>query len=130
MNSTTIKVRGFHTDLFGHVNNARYLEFLEEARWDWLNQMTSFDYFIKRNLSFVVVTITINYRHPAILNDSLNISVEIKNIGNRSSTVHQKVTRQIDNKLIADADVTFALIDNSTGKSIILDEELKAMLSL
>jgi len=24
-----IKVRGFHTDMFGHVNNARYLEFLE-----------------------------------------------------------------------------------------------------
>ncbi|XLM23374.1 thioesterase, partial [Chromobacterium piscinae] len=31
---TRIKVRGYHLDLFGHVNNARYLEFLEEARWN------------------------------------------------------------------------------------------------
>ena len=31
---TDIRVRGYHLDLYGHVNNARYLEFLEEARWD------------------------------------------------------------------------------------------------
>ena len=29
---TKIKVRGFHLDVYQHVNNARYLEFLEEAR--------------------------------------------------------------------------------------------------
>lgn len=28
-----IKIRGYHTDSYQHVNNARYLEFLEEARW-------------------------------------------------------------------------------------------------
>lgn len=30
---TQIKVRGYHLDVYQHVNNARYLEFLEEARW-------------------------------------------------------------------------------------------------
>lgn len=28
---TQIKVRGYHLDVYQHVNNARYLEFLEEA---------------------------------------------------------------------------------------------------
>ena len=28
-----IKVRGYHLDIYAHVNNARYVEFLEEARW-------------------------------------------------------------------------------------------------
>ena len=27
-----------HLDTFGHVNNATYLELLEEARWDWITQ--------------------------------------------------------------------------------------------
>lgn len=26
-----------HLDTFGHVNNARYLEIFEEARWDWIS---------------------------------------------------------------------------------------------
>lgn len=30
---TLIKVRGYHLDIYQHVNNARYLEFLEEGRW-------------------------------------------------------------------------------------------------
>ncbi len=35
---TQIKVRGYHLDVYQHVNNARYLEFLEEARWDGLEK--------------------------------------------------------------------------------------------
>jgi len=36
MKSTVqIKVRNYHLDRFGHVNNARYLEFLEEGRWTY-----------------------------------------------------------------------------------------------
>jgi thioesterase-3 len=129
MHITTIKVRGFHTDMFGHVNNARYLEFLEEARWEWLNKFSSFDYFTHKNLSFVVVSVTINYRWPAVLNDELQISVEMKTIGNRSATVHQKLIRMGDKKFIADADVTFAVIDNATGKSVALNDEMKNMLN-
>ncbi|MBC8045875.1 MAG: acyl-CoA thioesterase [Fimbriimonadaceae bacterium] len=129
MHQHTIKVRGFHCDMFGHVNNARYPEFLEEARWEWLNSVTTFDYFEKHNMSFVVVSITIHYRYPSVLNDELNVSVGIKNIGNRSATVHQDVIRNADNKLIAEADVTFAMIDNTTGKSIPLDETMKAILT-
>ncbi len=124
-----LKVRGFHCDMFGHVNNARYLEFLEETRWEWLNHLTTFDFFERKKLSFVVVSITIHYRYPSVLNDELIISVELKNLGNRSATVHQKVVRKIDEKLIAEADVTFAMLDNLTGKSVLLDDELKELLS-
>ncbi|MFN0274740.1 MAG: acyl-CoA thioesterase [Chitinophagales bacterium] len=123
-----ITVRGFHCDLFGHVNNARYLEFLEEARWEWLNRNSTFEFFEKHKLSFVVVSITIHYRRPSVLNDVLHISVSTKTIGNRSATVHQDIVRKQDGKLVAEADVTFAMVDNSTGKSIQLSEELKKFL--
>lgn len=128
MFSHQIKVRGFHCDMFGHVNNARYLEFLEETRWEWLNRITTFDYFERKNLSFVVVSITIHYKWPSVLNDVLEISVEIKNISGRSATVHQKVHRKHDNKLIAEADVTFALLDNAAGRAVAIDDDLKKIL--
>ncbi len=41
---TQIKVRGYHLDVYQHVNNARYLEFLEEARWDGLENSDSFQW--------------------------------------------------------------------------------------
>ena len=33
MHESEVRVRGFHVDVYQHVNNARYLEFLEDARW-------------------------------------------------------------------------------------------------
>lgn len=122
--SHQIKVRGFHCDMFQHVNNARYLELLEETRWEWLNSMGPFEYFERRQQSFVIVSITIHYKWPAVLNDLLHITVETKNIGNRSATVHQTITRVGDEKLIAEADVTFAMVDNKTGKSVPIDQDL------
>ena len=35
MHQSAVRVRGYHLDVFQHVNNARYLEFLEEARWSY-----------------------------------------------------------------------------------------------
>ena len=35
--STDINIRGYHIDVFGHMNNARYLELMEEARWRYID---------------------------------------------------------------------------------------------
>jgi acyl-CoA thioesterase FadM len=58
---TEIKVRGYHLDLYRHVNNARYLEFLEEARWSLLESRATLDYLQSNGYAFVVVNININY---------------------------------------------------------------------
>ena len=71
---TKIKVRGFHLDVYQHVNNARYLEFLEEARWDGLENSESFQWLTAHNIAFVVVNININYRRPAVLGDVLTVT--------------------------------------------------------
>ncbi len=70
---TKIKVRGFHLDVYQHVNNARYLEFLEEARWDGLENAESFQWLPAHSIAFVVVNININYRRPAVLGDVLHL---------------------------------------------------------
>lgn len=64
---TYIKVRGYHLDVYQHVNNARYLEFLEEARWEWLEDLDAFHWMTQNNIAFIVVNININYRKPAVL---------------------------------------------------------------
>ncbi|EEG84595.1 acyl-CoA thioester hydrolase, YbgC/YbaW family [Proteus penneri ATCC 35198] len=79
--STLIKVYGFHLDVFEHVNNARYLEFLEQARWDWIEQHLDFDWFKRNGLALVVANININYRLPASLGDELLIDCDIAEVG-------------------------------------------------
>lgn len=125
---TTIKVRGYHLDVYQHVNNARYLEFLEEARWAWLEQHQAFHWMNARAMAFVVVNININYRRPAVMGDVLIIDSQLKALGGKSGVIEQTVTLQSDSSAIADASLTFVCIDLDSKKALPLEGELRAHL--
>jgi len=55
--SIEIKIRGYHADMFGHVNHARYLEFMEEGRWNYFEKRNLFNAFHERKIGHVVVNI-------------------------------------------------------------------------
>ncbi len=63
MKSTVhINVRSYHLDRFGHVNNARYLEFLEEGRWGYSEQNNPMELYEKNGIGYAAVNINIHYR--------------------------------------------------------------------
>jgi thioesterase-3 len=124
---TEIIVRGYHLDGYQHVNNARYLEFLEEARWECLAE--DIDYFMHQKIAWVVANININYRLPALLGQHLVIETTIDKIGNKSSILSQIIRCKETNKIIIDAEVTFVLFDMKTNKSLpIIDDLLQKLL--
>ncbi len=125
MSTTTyIKVRGYHLDVYQHVNNARYLEFLEEARWQWLENVNAFQWLQEKNIAFVVVNININYRKPALLGDELRIDSRILQLNGRSGVISQTVIKEPTEEAIADASITFVCIDLKTQQVLPLDGEL------
>ena len=113
---TKIKVRGYHIDVYQHVNNARYLEFLEEARWDGLESSESFQWMTAHNIAFVVVNININYRRPAVLGDVLTITSQLQQLNGKSGVLTQAVTLDPEGQAVADALITFVCIDLKTRK--------------
>lgn len=119
---TFIKVRGFHIDVYQHVNNARYLEFLESARWEWLDNKSGFKWMSANNIAFIVVNININYRKPATLGDVLRIDSSLQQLNGRSGVIEQVITREGD--IVADATLTFVCIDLRTQKALPLEDEL------
>ncbi|PIJ52222.1 thioesterase [Erwinia sp. OLTSP20] len=126
---TTIKVRGYHLDVYQHVNNARYLEFLEEARWAWLEQEDAFHWLQKNQYGFVVVNININYRRPAVLGDLLQVESELVALSSRSGVISQRVCLSPGGEDIADARLTFVCIDLNTHKALPMEGELQQRLS-
>ena len=125
---TTIKVRGYHLDVYQHVNNARYLEFLEEARWEWLEVAEAFHWLQEQKLALVVVNININYRRPAVLGDVLVIDSEITQLNGKSGIIAQRVLLAGQETVVADAVLTFVCIDLRTQKAVALEGELRERL--
>jgi thioesterase-3 len=123
-----IKIRGYHIDVFGHVNNARYLEFLEEARWAAFEETVDLQVLAQKGYAFTVVNININYRKAAVMNDLLRIETGIKQLGNRSGVIHQTVKLKGSDTVVADADVTFVLFDVNKLQAATLEGETLELL--
>ncbi len=128
MHKINIKVRGYHLDMYQHVNNARYLEFLEEARWNYIESKLDLLEWMKKDLGFAVVNINISYRKPASLNQIMEIKSEMSKISRKSATIEQQIYLQGTDILIAEAQVTFVIINIKTGKAASLDGALKEIL--
>lgn len=123
-----IKVRGFHIDIFSHVNNARYLEFMEEARWVVIDKYIDLKRMQAKGILFVVVNININYRRPASMGDILELYLGLTKIGGKSAVFYQEIRLKGTDTVVADAQVTFVFSDKNTGKAVKIDDEIKRLI--
>ena len=125
MTTTQITVRGYHEDRFGHVNNARYLEFLEDARWEHLDERGLDTAFFKaQGIVPVVVRLSISYRRPASADDVLNITTEATSIGSRKIVFGQEARLASPDKVCVEAEVTTVFLDEKTGRPVPLSDEI------
>ena len=104
-NQIRVKVRGFRLDVYGHVNNARYLEFLEDARWTLIESEIDLEKWRQLGFGFTIVKITINYRKAARLNDVLEIRTRLEKLGGKSGVFKQEITLASTGEPVADAEV-------------------------
>lgn len=123
-----IKVRGYHLDVYGHVNNARHLEFLEEGRWSIIEDRIDINTLVEKGFLFVVVNININYRRPAFLSEVLAIDTVLEDMKTHSAVLRQTTRLRGTDKIITDAHITFVILDSKTQKPVKLEGEIAGLL--
>ena len=72
------EVRGYELDSFCHVNNAVYLNYIEQARWDILKKSGFMEELINKGFFLVVTETNIKYIREAGLFDELIVKTEMK----------------------------------------------------
>lgn len=111
-----IRVHNYHLDGYGHVNHARYLEFLEEARWSFFDEhdlLPQLD-----NLQLVVARIDIRYRYPAVAGNELRIHNQINVLTTRHMVLTQTIERLDNGKKTVEAEITLMPVNATTGRSM------------
>lgn len=122
--SIDVRIRGYHADMFGHVNHARYLEFLEEGRWSYLEENNLFNVFRQQKLGHVVVNININYRKASIPGDKLRVETRVMKAGHKSVTLQQEILKIETGILLVDAQVTNVFFDMDTKETVPVEPDL------
>ena len=112
-----VKVYYEDTDAGGVVYYANYLNFLERARTEAINNIGLSNKKIQENFGTLIIvkSCNIDYKKSAYLEDELNIRSFVKSITKTSFTMMQIITREQDT--IAEAKIHLVFVNN-LGKPV------------
>jgi acyl-CoA thioester hydrolase len=125
-----IEVRYGDLDPQGHVNNAKYLTYFEQARVHYLIQLGLFS----RDQSFmeigvVIADIHIAYHAPTHYQDNIKVGVKTIKLGGKSIVLEQCVMDADTGKIMASGKVVMVTFDYKDLKSIAVPIEWKSKIS-
>ena len=121
-----IEVRSTEIDINGHVNNAKYLEYLEWGRGVWYEQSgLAIETLLSLGMQAVAVNININYRKECRQGDKLTIITEAVRAGRTSYVLNQEIVNQAGERC-ADAVITSVAMDVHTRASRPIPDLLRA----
>lgn len=119
-----ISVRWRDMDSMGHVNNAKYVSYLEEARVRWLLTVPGVS--MQDRIAPVVAATNINYRAPITWPNDIVVELFVERLGNSSVTIgHRIVDQKDEGVLYSDGNVVVVWMDTQTGKSAALPEAIR-----
>ena len=109
-----------------HVNNAKYFTYLEESGIQAASQFgISMATYLQEGYGSVARRTRIEYKQPAVLGDTLEITTYLSDARAVRATRHFIIQRQSDQQLIAQANVLWVFIDLQTGKPVRLPGTLR-----
>jgi acyl-CoA thioester hydrolase len=119
-----VRVYWEDTDAGGVVYYANYLKFLERGRSEWLRALGVDQPRLRaeRSLQFVVVSITVDFLRPAMLDDEVLVTAELAKLTGATIEFKQSIWRG-ELKLI-DAAVRCACLDSATLRPRAIPKDL------
>ncbi|MEB1610657.1 acyl-CoA thioesterase [Xanthomonas arboricola] len=120
-----ISVRWRDMDSMGHVNNAKYISYLEEARVRWMLGVEGVA--MTDRIAPVVAATNVNYKRPLVWPNDILVELFVERLGSSSITIgHRIVDQKDEGVLYSDGNVVVVWIDTQTGKSASLPETVRA----
>jgi YbgC/YbaW family acyl-CoA thioester hydrolase len=119
-----IIVRPTEVDVNAHVNNAKYVEYMEWGREEWYEKNgLPYDRLFALGAVTVTVNINLNFHKECRQGDALVIATRPERLGRTSFVLCQEI-RKSDGTVAAAATVTLVTIDPQTRKSRPVPEDL------
>lgn len=120
-------VRTSEVDVAGVVYHAKYLEYMDWARGEWLFESgCSAEEMIAQQMVAVLANITITYRRSLKMRDPIKIVTTPVKAGTKSFVVHQEIILA-DDVCACEADITMVMVDLKEQRSVPLPTKLKSL---
>lgn len=123
-------VQETHLDIFGHMNNARYLELFEQARWDLITQRGfGLDKIQRDGQGPIILEAHLRFIKELKQRDKIRISVECTEYKGKIGKLKQEMLNE-KNEVCAELIVVMAFFDLKSRKIITGTAEWRAALGI
>ena len=128
-----LSVRFSDCDPLGHVNNAVYLTYLEQARIIlWRHQVGALSRRQSdgsRGEGFILARAEVDFRSQAHDGDELEVRLALAGFGRSSATYEYEIVEVTSGRLIAEARTVQVWYDYDAGRSVPIGERTRIKLS-
>jgi YbgC/YbaW family acyl-CoA thioester hydrolase len=130
--TTTHKVRPDDIDMFNHVHNSIYLDYVLAARYEQMELYygMSMEKFMEMGYGWVVQSVQINYKRPLGLGQLFSVETGIESINHKGCRVTFEITNLKNNKLSTDGWFDFIMIDLKNGRGVAVNQEMIDLYSI
>jgi acyl-CoA thioester hydrolase len=127
--SHRLEVRFRDCDALGHVNNAVYLTYLEQARFNHWRAIGAAALSGGAGIpGLILARAEIDYRRPAKFGDVLEVRLGIAAIGRTSFTYEYEIV-DVEGQLVASARTVIVRYDYSTNRPVAVSDALRQALT-
>jgi len=120
--STSLEVRYSDLDAQGHLNHARYLSFMEQARFKYMMTVGLWlDVHDFNAVGQIVAEATCSYKRPVLLSQMVEVAVRISQLGHKSLDMEYQMT--VDGVEVATGRTVQVAYDYAAGHSMIIPQE-------
>lgn len=117
---TRLEVRFRDIDAFGHVNNASFVTYLEQARVRFLIDVLRVD--VVQSLPVILAALKVDFRSPILFGDEVGIGTRVDWIGNTSLSMSHRMTARGEGedaeRVVAEAGTVLVAYDYETEQPI------------
>jgi acyl-CoA thioester hydrolase len=118
-----IEVRYGDLDPQGHVNNAKFLSYMEQGRVFYLKQLKLWEGGSFTNLGIILADVQITFRKAIQFGDPVRVGVGISRIGNKSMTSEYRIEDARDANEFATGSSVLVAYDYHNNRSVPIPEE-------
>jgi len=113
-----IEVRYGDLDPQGHVNNARFFTYLEQARIAYVIQLGLWDGRSFFDVGFILADAHLTFLAPVMFGQLVQVGVRVTRLGNKSLSMEYRIEEAVTRQVFATGSTVLVTYDYHDGRTI------------
>jgi acyl-CoA thioester hydrolase len=120
-----IQARFNDYDMFRHLNNGAYLQYMDLAKARYLAEVLGLSTLSPDRIAMVIVNINCDFYQPTLPEEPIAVSTSVIAMGDRSITLEQAVYNPETSSIKAVSHTIMSTFDVATSKSTLLPDDVR-----